>query len=1172
MAWTEQQQKTIDVRDHNILVAAAAGSGKTAVLVERIQKMVTEEDVPIDSMLIVTFTNAAAAEMKEKIRRALKTKAAEHPEDRKCRAQLDRLPGAAISTFHSFALSVIRNFFYLIDLEPDFSICDEAQGTVLLEEALDELLEEYYEEGSPAFYQFMDWYGTERGDEQVRNMLRQVYRNLLSLADPFGELAKAREEIGLSEEAYMESRVITAMKEIIFRRIALAEGHLRRAVSVLTGAGLDRLAAICMGELDVLERAGELAEAGDYSALGACLSAHKYQTLRAKKDEKESYDPVKEQVKSLRNLAKSEEKALLEQFFTEELSAQLALVRESAPLAETLDGMLHRLDAIFSAKKRENKKVDFSDIEHLCLSILQKEEAASFYRKKFQYIFVDEYQDTSILQETILTRICRENNLFMVGDIKQSIYKFRLAEPEIFQRRYERYRAGKVRKSMKIDLNWNFRSKPAVLAGINAMFEPIMDGYDEDARLYPGIPYEGEYSFAPKLYLIDTAGQEDADEAIRDLKAGELEALEVCRLIQENLGRPYYDSKTEKVRHLRYRDIVILMRSVVNSAPVYVEAMKACGIPLFVDDADGYFDTMEVNVFLNLLRVIDNQYRDVPLISVLRSEIFGFSTDELAEIRRLHPRGSYAEGFWALAADETCEAEVAGRCREAAARLHAWKTLALAMPLPQFVWHLLTETGYYLIMGAMPDGVQRQANLRALVDKTESFCENGQQSLFSLLRYIDSVRSRNVKTGQVRLLSEKDDVVRIMTIHKSKGLEFPMVITAGMGRRLNYTRSGGKVVFHKDIGLGMYYEDPERHLELPELPYHVIMDRLHREEAEENIRVLYVALTRAREFLFMTGTVADAEKYIEDKEIGLTSDGTYLGMLANLPAYEIITPDDLLLPPAAAAGAADAAPQAEACADRLAYRYPYPEAGLIRSKYSVSALNRKAHQVLLSRTGEDAEEPEPDLNPESAGAAGRNDVDANCAARTQIRLAEPLFMTGEQQMTAAQRGTIYHGFMERIDFSRAFREGVQYLEGEAEDFVRKEIFTDEEVRAVDLRKITAFFHTPLGQRCVRAFERGELFREQSFNLRSKLAGEEILIQGIIDCCFLEEGKAVLIDYKTNWIDRSRPFEEEAERLKNVYGEQIRLYREALAKALGVPVDEAYLYLFSAEACIEVSET
>ena len=1158
MGWTEQQQQTIDVRGRNVLVAAAAGSGKTTVLVERIRKMVTEENVPIDSMLIVTFTNAAAAEMKEKIRRSLREKAEEFPERQELREQLECLPGASISTFHSFALNVIRNFFYLIDLDPDLSICDESQGLVLLEEALDDLLEECYESGDPEFHRFLDWYGSERSDDKVRDILKEVYRNLLSLPDPFGTLNEAVEELQLSPEGYRESRAIRRYRTIVQEGFVKAAEDFRSASETLGDAGLDRMAQLISPDADLAEDLAQLTAEGRYQEASERLKEHGYARMAAKKDEKEEYDLIKTRIQSLRDRGKKRLANLGKTFLDTDEDGQIARVLETAPVAKTLQKLVERMHQIFTQKKRENKKLDFNDIEHLCLKILENEDAADFYQKKFLHIFVDEYQDTSILQETILGRISRDNNLFMVGDIKQSIYKFRLAEPEIFQSRYERYRSGEDERSMKIDLNRNFRSKPVILETINNMFRPVMKGYDADACLYPGIPYDGEYSFPPKLVLIDTQGKEDADEAIRDLKDAELEALEVCRLIEQNLGRPYYDSKAGKVSHLRYRDMVILMRSVANYAGVYTQMMKQYGIPLFVDDNDGYFDTMEINVFLNLLRIIDNKYQDVPLISVLRSEVFRFSTDELAQIRVDEPDGSYAEAF--LHTAEKGEGPLGERCAKAAADLSRWKKLSYAMPLPEFVWALMTETNYYLLMGAMPNGLQRQANLRSLVDRTESFSENGQSSLYGFIRYIDQLRSRkNVKTSQVTLLGENEDVVRIMTIHKSKGLEFPMVIAAGMGRKLNYTKGGSRVAFHKDIGLGLYYEDPEKHIEMPTLPCHVIRDQIRREEVEENIRVLYVALTRAKDILLMTGTYKNTDKYLEEKAALATGDTTYLAMLEELPEVEVISCEDLLLKaqPQAARTAAKAAPDAPArdAAARLAYEYAYPQAGSIRSKYSVSSLNEKAHQILLNKAGEEGEEPEPDLNPEEEA--------------TVIRLAQPHFMDGEKRITAAERGTIYHGIMERIDFGRAEREGMDYLEAAAEDFVKDGIFLEEELAAVDLRNVRNFFCTDLGKRCADAFRRGELFREQPFNLKSRLESEEIIVQGIIDCFFLEGEKAVLLDYKTNWIDPDRPFEQEAERLRGIYGEQIRMYREALTKALGVPVDEAYLYLFSAEREIEI---
>jgi ATP-dependent helicase/nuclease subunit A len=1143
MEWTEQQQKTIDERDKNILVSAAAGSGKTAVLVERIKKMVTEEGVPIDKMLIVTFTNAAAAEMREKIRRALKERVRETPA---LKTQLELMSRASISTFHAFALDVIHNFFYLIDLEPDFSICDEAQSTVIGEEALDELLESRFEADDKAFYSFLDWYGSERSNDDVRTIIRDVHKALMALPDPFGTFDARISELELDPQQYTGTPAAIFMKNDITTRVKKAAGFADQAYEVLCDEGLEKMAEKFSSDRDALRR---MAESNSFAAIAEGVSDFAWTRMTATKDEKPGYEMCRDRFGALRDNAKKELKKLADSYFGEPLQEQLQEVHLVSGQARTLQGLVKDYHELFLEKKRELKLVDFNDIEHYCLQILTSDGAAEFYREKFSYIFVDEYQDTSLLQEAIIDKISRKNNLFMVGDIKQSIYKFRLAEPEIFKEKYDRYAGCGDGTSLKIDLNNNFRSKAPILSGINRLFRDIMDGYDDDACLYPGISYAGAYVFEPQLKLIDTSAAEDVDEAIEEMASMELEAMEMCRLIRENLGEPYFDSKLGEDRKLQYRDMVILMRSVSSSASVLFEIMRSQGIPIYIDDNQGYFDTMEINVFMNLLAVIDNRFQDVPFISVLRSEIFGFSTDELARVRAEVPEDPYVQAFLDFASGEGGFEELRTKCRRTAEQIDIWKKIALSMPLPEFMWKLMLDTGYYLVMGTMPDGSQRQANLRALIDKTEGFSESGQSSLYSFIRYIDTVKKNKVSVGQVKLLGENDDVVRVMTIHKSKGLEFPMVIVGGMGRKLMYSKAGSRVLFHKDVGLGMYLEDPQGHCERKTLPYKIILSKTHQEEFEEHIRVLYVALTRAREKLFMTGTVKDTEKFLAGKDSGATGDTSFLAMLTELPEYEVI-------------GRADLAPGGEGTGnvrvssldveedaaghrlvwERMGYAYPYAEASAIRSKYSVSSLNK-------------ADQGHPQ---ETAGA------------ETDIHLETPKFLQEERRLTMAEKGTIYHGLMERVDFSRAAAEGESYLREAAADYVRKGIFLENEIRSIDFNKIVKFFGSDMGRRCVRAFNAGKLRRELPFNLKMKISDEEVIVQGIIDCCFEEDGAIVLLDYKTNWIDADKPFEEEKARLQGLYSRQLEIYAEALNKAGSARVRESYLYLFSAGRLIEVN--
>ncbi len=1148
--WTQQQQRAIDERGKNILVAAAAGSGKTAVLVERIKKLILEENVSLDEMLIVTFTNAAAAEMKEKIRQALYREIERDPQHSAgMRRQLELLHRANISTFHAFALEAIRRFFYTAGIEPGFSICDEAQRTILKEEAMDTLLEQWFARDEEEFHEFLNWYSGDRNQNRIREILDSAYTMLQSLPYPWKWLDEKISALSRTPEEFAESSTMAYIWDFIREAADQARSSENRAVEALRDAGLARLAEkITVEELSVFDRLCEAAERGDLEETGRLVTGFSSVRLSAKKEEKENYEPVKEAVSACRKRASSAVKDIRELFFQQDFHEQIAELQQTAPKAETLRKLLLDFDRIFREAKAEKKLLDFQDIEHFCLEVLDHEDAASYYRNKFTYIFIDEYQDTNILQEEIISRIKRENNLFMVGDVKQSIYKFRLAEPELFRDRYRTYSRDGV-QSVKIDLNRNFRSKPGLLDEINHIFCGLMEDYDEDAMLYPGTSYDGSYNYPPKLRVVDVSGVGEADEELAALKNTEIEALEAAELIGELIGTPYYDSKAGAEQRLRPRDIVILMRGVKNYADTFYRILKGKGIESFVDDSDGYFDTIEINVFMNLLSVIDNRMQDVPLISVLHSEIFRFSAAELGEIRNAHREGAFWEAFSAFAAcaetePKTESSTLSQKCRKAAESIRQWKAASVSLPLPRFIWKLLLATGYYIEAGAMPGGSQRQANLRALIDKAESFAARGEPSLYGFVRYIETVKQRKVQVGQVRLVGENDDLVRIMTIHKSKGLEFPAVIVAGMGRRLNYTRIGKGIILHKDIGIGMTLVSYEEHWYRQTILQRLIQKQIHREEVQEEIRILYVALTRAKDILYLTGTVKDGEKLAENRRIGIGGETSYLDMLGGIRDFHLVDPVSLQPPGTQESSLRGSGfrenvyagePEEEerqAIFRRLDFVYPYEKDRMRKSKYSVTELNQ-----LQSRALDDADRDYP------------------------LTLAVPKFRQGEKRLTAAEKGSICHGIMERLDFVRAEAEGEAYVREAAEQMVCREIFTEEEIRSVDLSQLASFFRSPLGKRCAKSFGKGCLQRERAFDLQLELDGSFVIVQGIIDCFFEEDDGIVLLDYKTNRIDRRKSFAEEEERLRNQYQEQMDIYRKALSAALGKPVKEAWLYLF-----------
>lgn len=1169
--WTLEQSEAINDRGKNLLVAAAAGSGKTAVLVERIKKLVTEEDVSLDSMLIVTFTNAAAAEMREKIRKAIEDVSRTRPELRK---QLDILPRADICTFHAFAMKVVKKFFFKIDREPEFHIADETQRDVLIEESLDSLFERYFSEQNNDFIKFLDWYGGEKDNEEAKNIIRTVYTNIMALPDPFDALHKKVEELGLPPDEYEKTQGMKYFWKIIGQGIDSSISNMEIALQILEEGGLSSLGEKIEIDISGLMHIKDLLQAELFEEALDNIGNFKFSRLSAKKHEKDDYKLLKSEIDGYRDRGKDEIKNIKE-LIGGDYEERIKSVEKSYFMAQVLEKILLDFHTIFSEKKREKGLIDFNDIEQDSLKILRDEEVANYYKNKFEHIFVDEYQDTGVIQEEIIKSVARDNNIFMVGDVKQSIYKFRLAEPELFKDKYRKYKNGEIEKSKKIDLNRNFRSKSPILSWINDRFRPIMDGYNREEELYPGFEDDGEYSFVPKVNLLSTEFSNVEDEYILELNNREREALLIGKIIKENLGKEYYDNKSNSVKKLRYGDMVILTRNSKGRSALYSDILESLGIPTFVSDDQGYFDTMEINVFMNLLSIIDNKYKDIPFISVLRSEIFGFTTEELTEVRLREPRGSYVEGFCRIA-EEAKESEFPSndkndfstKCKEVLDKIKYWKEWSMSLPLSEFVWRLLLDSGYYIIAGALPYGVQRQANLRILCDKTDHYEKNGEGSLFGFLSYIDRVKKNNkVNIGQVKLIGENDDVVRIMTIHKSKGLEFPLVIVSDLGGRLRYSDKKDKVIFHKDIGLGMKIVDLQLRTENTSLPYDIIINKVKREEYEEHIRVLYVALTRAKDKLFLTGTVENEEKYLYSLRKGGKS--TFLMALGEMPNVEISKLEDLsdhegletedIQENEKDNGKLEVGNFVN---ESLSYKYPYKEALQLRSKYSVSTLNELPHMPLVSRIDADVDEYQGNIE---------NYTDIN--DRVDINLPKPKFILGERKLSGAEIGTAYHKLLENLDFALLYgispNEILNSIKLRIKALVEENILLEKEADIIDIEKILSFFNSSLGKRAIKAATKGNLYKEQQFTMRKQEGKEDIMIQGIIDCFFIEDKSIILIDYKTNRINEEVPWDQEETRFINIYGRQLSIYAESIEKAIGLKVSEAYLYLLNGNKKIRI---
>ncbi|PKM84893.1 MAG: helicase-exonuclease AddAB subunit AddA [Firmicutes bacterium HGW-Firmicutes-11] len=1137
MEWTKEQKAAIEIRDKSLLVSAAAGSGKTAVLVERIKQLIAEGSAGLEEVLVVTFTNAAASEMREKIVSAL-------PE------QSGKIHKASISTFHSFALDVVRRYFHLLSIEPNFMICDDVQKTILQKEAVEQLFLEEFEEAKPDFIEFLDSYSKGRNEDVPKQMILDLHQFIQSLPLPMEWLNCNAKPLIRRGKAFLESAIYYEICADVEEQLFNAIASCRQIEERLLEAGVDTLAAKAKIDMDGLNGIQSMLQ-GEYDGWAGLLKNFSWQQFRASKEEQRSYNDCKEEIQKLRDDAKKGIKRSVDRYCAKPLAEYLDEIEATQAEAMTLCRLTTAFDQQYRTRKQQKGMIDFSDIEHYAFAILSIEEAASEYRDKFRYIFIDEYQDSNLVQESIINKIRRKDNVFMVGDVKQSIYKFRLAEPEIFLKKYEACRRGDDPDEIKLDLNQNFRSKGRIIHLINHVFEQIMNQktagmeYDNDAALYQGVKYEGPLNHPVELHLVEhkIRDEDDLTDEVRDLKKAELEAFAVAKRIGELIGSPIYDSKAETERTLRYRDIVILLRSASGVADVYSDILEREGIPVYMDLGDGFFDTLEVSVFLNLLCIIDNRKQDIPLLSLLRSPIFHFTIEDLAMVRAEYRRGSFFSALSAYAV-EGPKSELRIKCAAFFEQVQHWRKLQRTLPLAEFIWQLLTETRYYIYTGALPGGLQRQANLRALADKAATFESTQGKGLFGFIQYIEAMKKGKLVTPPVKLLGESDDVVRIMTVHKSKGLEYPVVIASNLGRSF-HREKGKELVCHKDLGYGLKRIDRKHGFYSRTLLQNAIETRKAREDMAEEIRILYVSLTRAMDRLILMGSVANIDEALNTarmKRKWVYSGGnSYLELL--LPVLVDVPSVELTRHDRASLGEGWSARQEskrmlqkefiggfevddntkELVSSRLEWSYPYPQALVTKSKYSVTELSKTAQE--------------------------KPDVEASTYLRPIRKGA------GNESTLGIDKGNAYHRVMERIPFQSTIVEDGRIV-AEMKQMVEDGYLTEDEANLVDPDKILAFFRSPIGERARKA---KKLQREIPFTMAHSMSTEEVIVQGIIDCYLEDEQGCALLDYKSNYLDDRQ---ESLERIAGTYRPQLALYRDALEEIRGIKVDEMYLYLFS----------
>lgn len=1207
--WTQEQQKVIDLRDRNILVSAAAGSGKTAVLVERIiQRLTAEKDpVDVDRLLIVTFTEAAAAEMKERIGAAIEKKLEERPGDARLEQQATLIHSASITTIHSFCLSVIRDHFHVIDIDPGFRIAEEGELKLLKQDVLDEMLEEYYAEGREEFLAFVERFGGGRNDRKIEEILLKLYEYSRSYPQPERWLDSC---IRAYETGQDEQLVMRAAERVRGRAGDICR-VLERGLKICEEPdGPYMYGEMLESDLECvrkLEEASEVTAAGE-AAAGRAAAAEEFdrlfelaagcswKRLSTKKDDTVSEDK-KEAVKKLRDQAKKMLKDMQETYFYASCEAWKKDMEAALPSMRMLSELVRRFAELFSEKKRSRNMIDFSDMEQFALAILTTEQdgelipspAAREYQERFEEVMIDEYQDSNLVQEMILTSVSKvsrgNNNIFMVGDVKQSIYSFRLSRPELFMEKYDTYSLEDSGKQ-RIDLHKNFRSRPEVLDSVNEMFRRIMGKdlggieYDDSAALYVGADFpplpeeasEAGFSDRTELLLLDKEyiGKGDTRKA---------EARMIARRIHELMRNGVViDKASGRYRRIQYRDIVILTRSIRGWAEDFSMVLAEEGIPAYSVSREGYFETYEVSVLLDYLKILDNARQDLPLAAVLASPFCNLTTQEMADIRIAYPNLPFYEAAAAYAGviEKPGTADAAGNgtpadsvLRRKLERFYAqtayFRKKVAYTPIHDLLGEIIERTGYGICIAAMPGGAQRTANVEMLVEKASAFEGTSYKGLFNFVRYIGQLKKYDVDYGEAGIMDEQADTVRIMSIHKSKGLEFPVVFVAGMGKTFNMQDTKGSVILHHEWGVGLDYINLERRTKKPTFLKKMIREEQRLDTLAEEMRILYVALTRAKEKLIMTGCADGSASCCGDV---FRTEGARCYLDWILPVLsgqgeEASTVDILvfagedLLPGRMEEKAEELAldvlrnwdvsreyvPELKKRLDaQMEYIYPYEAEGKMKLKFTVSELKKRVS--LAEEAGQEMYE-EPEVVPLIPG-----------------------FLKEEEALTGASRGSAYHKLMELLDFTAEYDE--ENL-GEAVEALRTEgRLTREMAECIRSHDILSFLHCASGRRMSAAARQEKLFKEQPFVLSvdaseiypGDTSGEKILVQGIIDVYFEEDDALVVLDYKT---DKVRT----AAELTEKYHAQLDYYAQALTQLTGKPVKEKIIYSFTLEEEISV---
>lgn len=1206
--WTNEQLQAINEKGNNILVAAAAGSGKTAVLVERIINKVINEKIDIDKILVVTFTNAAASEMRERILEAIYKKLEENPLNYHLQRQIILLNKASISTIHSFCLDIIRNNFYEVDASANFRIADTAENDLLKYDVLDDLFEEKYNNNDKDFLNLIEVYTDYRSDDKLKELILNIYKFIQS--SPFPEKwieekvnqFKSDENKDFSETIWGQV-ILSTLKDKIEEAVIKL-----RKISSETSKFIELSKFTAVLNEDIINLEFIMSNMNLWNSTFNSINSFKWKNWPV--DKKVTLE-LKDKAKEVRDKVKKELKSEFDKYMIYNSEEALKYINNMYYILNSLKELVKEFSKKFSERKKEKNIIDFNDIEHLALKILLKEENGEYvesdvakkYKEKFEEIAIDEYQDSNLVQEYILNSISKNNNIFMVGDVKQSIYKFRQARPELFLDKYEKYSLKaeqKENENLKIQLFKNFRSRKNILDITNLVFKNIMSKkigdieYNENEYLNYGANYpepeENNFKYAGKaeLHIIDLkendeisaykdeieVEEDDEQERIED---DVIEAKFVAKKIQEimNSGYKVYDRK-EGYRNIKYKDIVILLRATSTLAPIFEKELADLDLPVFSDSSAEYLNSVEIQTIMSILKIIDNPLQDIPLVTVLRSTIGKFTDNDLIEIRLVDRNCDFYEAL--LKARISAEGNLKNKIEDILSKLEKWREEQEYKTLDELIWQIYIDTGYYNYVGLLPNGALRQANLKILFEKAKQYESASFKGLFNFINFIDKLKGNNGDMASAKLIGENEDVIRIMSIHKSKGLEFPIVFLCAAQKSFNMKDLNENILLHQDMGFGPTFIDIENKIKFNTIAKEAIKIKSKEEIISEEERILYVALTRAKEKLIITGRRKDLSKdlakkqeelelYTQDKEridnklvkkAKSYLDWIMLVYLFNknnindiMELYEhnkndlikeIINKEEtadninLINVIEEEAGKLKNEEEIENISKELNWKYKYQDETTIPTKTSVTKIKELKNENVI-------------------------DIEDILNDNKEIKLeAEANFIKQEEKISSSKKGSLVHLCLQRIDERQDYN--IEDLKKLVQGLVFNEIITEKEAESIDVNILYKYVKSELFEELRQA---KKIYKEQPFYINVPVkelykdvgdTQEKILVQGIIDLFFINnKDELVLIDYKTDYVEKGKESV-----IKERYKVQLELYKNALEKSFNKKVSRAQIYL------------